>query len=82
MIYFLGLSKYYALHKINPENFTAEQLSAIIETLNTIQWTWSKKLQPERLGSMIRLLYVFRYPNATSDETEEALVSIYYICNN
>lgn len=76
MNYFLAVKVLNALNDTNPENLNAEHLLLIADNLKVHQTIWSKKLQPEQISSMIRLMYVLRYPNATSDDTEKALVSI------
>lgn len=60
---------------------SADEAAGLIDRLKILQAVWSKHLSPERYNGIIDLLYVTFYPNATTNEIENALVKYIKIQN-
>lgn len=55
---------------------SVDKVAGLIEHLKILQMIWSRQLSPDQYNGIINLLYVTFYPNATTKETETALVNI------
>lgn len=61
-------------HSLHLRNSSATDIAIAIDDLKIFQSILSRQLPPERYDGLINLIYVLRYPNATSAEIEGSLV--------
>lgn len=61
-------------HSTNPPNARGVEIAERMELVKEIQSVLSKDLLPERYNGLINMDYIFKNPNATSEEIQSVLV--------